>query len=116
MTTRIDTYEVSLTHPDLSDAFIARVIATDPELAMSHVLGTAFHAYRHAPLLQAELAITTWWDGVWPDGSKYGDHPADLAENGGIRHRPHWCGCNRCAGMRAAGLTVHAPRRPVDHD
>jgi len=67
MTTVIDTYEVTATHPDLSDALVVELIATSEKAAISRARGTAVHMY-DLRMLDADYRVTGKKDGVWPDG------------------------------------------------
>jgi hypothetical protein len=63
----IDTYEITATHPALSEPLVMELIATSEHAAISRARGTAVHMYRDVRLLDAEYAVTSKKDGVWPD-------------------------------------------------
>lgn len=59
----MDTYRVTLTHEDLDGPFVADTIAPSASAAASRIRATAFHAYRHAPLLSADVDVVWLHEG-----------------------------------------------------
>lgn len=68
--TTIDTYQVTVTHPSLSEPLVVELIATSERAAISRTRGTAVHMYRDVRLLDAEYVVTRKKPGVWPDGTE----------------------------------------------
>lgn len=60
----MDTYLLSLTHPDLDGAFIAQLVASTEHAAMTRIRMAAMHSYRHAELLHADVAILAMVPGI----------------------------------------------------
>ncbi len=60
----MDTYLLSLTHPDLDGAFIAQLVASTEHAAKTRIRMCAMQSYRHAELLHSDVTVLAVVPGI----------------------------------------------------